>query len=100
MKRTLRHAQGRLLALATLALAALALPTSAATQFVQDGAGMFSSSTATALDQRISTLQSQTGKEVVVVTVPQLTSGETVAQAAQTVFNDQHVNGVLIFIAK
>jgi uncharacterized membrane protein YgcG len=90
----------RSLALAGLAVAALTLPAGAANQFVQDGASMFSGTTVAALEQRIATLQSSTGKEVVVVTVPSLTSGETVAQAAQTVFDDQHINGVLIFIAK
>jgi uncharacterized protein len=89
----------RPMALLALAVAAIALPASAATSYVQDGASLFSANTASQLNTRIDALKSQTGKEVVVVTVPSL-NGEKVADAAQTVFNDQHINGILIFIAK
>ncbi|HET9029340.1 MAG TPA: TPM domain-containing protein [Candidatus Aquilonibacter sp.] len=81
-----------------LALVLTALPASAA-QFVQDGAGMFSAGTIAQLDQRIGAFNAQTGKQILVVTVPSL-NGETRQQAAQTVFREQQVNGVLIFIAK
>ncbi len=91
----------RLAALAAIALAVIAgnaLPARAA-QFVQDGASMFSATTVSQLDQQIGNFNAQTGKEIVVVTVPSL-NGETVQNAAQTVFSEQKVNGVLIFIAK
>jgi uncharacterized protein len=90
----------RLAALAAivLALAANALPARAA-QFVQDGAGMFSPATVAQLNTQIGNFNAQTGKEIVVVTVPSL-NGETVQNAAQAVFSEQRVNGVLIFIAK
>src|SRR5262249_8399825 len=90
----------RLAALAAivLALAANALPARAA-QFVQDGANMFSPATVTQLNTQIGNFNAQTGKEVDVVTVPSL-NGETVQNAAQTVFSEQRINGVLIFIAK
>lgn len=90
----------RLAALAAIALAFLAtsLPALAA-QFVQDGAGMFSPGTVAALEQRIGAFNAQTGKAIVIVTVPSL-NGETRQQAAQTVFSEQRVNGILIFIAK
>jgi uncharacterized protein len=83
-----------------LALCAIivALP-AAARDFVQDGAGMFSASTVAGLNDRIGNFQSQTGKEVVVVTVPSL-GGAPLQSAAQTAFAQQAVNGVLIFIAK
>ncbi len=91
----------RLAALAAIVLAVVAgnaLPAWAA-QFVQDGAGMFSSATVTQLDQQIANFNAQTNKEIIVVTVPSL-NGETVQNAAQTVFSEQRINGVLIFIAK
>lgn len=81
-----------------VAVAATALPAYAA-QFVQDGAGMFSAGTVAQLEQRIGAFNAQTGKEIVVVTVPSL-NGETRQQAAQTVFSEQRINGVLIFVAK
>jgi uncharacterized protein len=80
------------------AVAMNALPAAAA-QFVQDGAGMFASATVSQLDTEIGNFQAQTGKEIVVVTVPSL-NGETLQNAAQTVFGEQNINGVLIFIAK
>jgi uncharacterized membrane protein YgcG len=72
---------------------------SAAEQPIQDGAGMFSSSTVSQLDQQISDFTAQTGKQIVVVTVPAL-NGKPVSAAAEAVFQAQQVNGVLIFIAK
>jgi len=85
---------------AALALACSipALP-AAARDFVQDGAGMFSAGAVAQLDQRISNFNAQTGKEVVVVTVPSL-GGQTLQAAAQAAFAQQNVNGVLIYIAK
>ena len=90
----------RLGVIAALALtAALAAVPALAAQFVQDGASMFSADTVSALDQKIGAFNAQTGKEIVVVTVPSL-NGETIAQAAQTVFSEQKINGILIFISK
>jgi uncharacterized membrane protein YgcG len=88
------------LALAALLLALLvsAVPAFAAS-FIQDGAQMFSANTVAQLNQSIGQLSGQSGKEVVVVTVPSL-NGETVQSAAQQVFSEQRINGVLIFIAK
>jgi uncharacterized protein len=82
-------------ALAILAGAAPAL----AAAFVQDGAGMFSAATVSALTSQIGSFNAQTGKEIVIVTVPSL-NGETLQDAAQKVFTEQNVNGVLVFIAK
>jgi uncharacterized membrane protein YgcG len=90
----------RLVASLALALVALvpALPASASS-FVQDGAGMLSADTVTQLNTEIGNFQAQTGKEVVVVTVPSL-NGSTAAAAAQAAFSSQNINGVLIYIAK
>ncbi|HEV7178455.1 MAG TPA: TPM domain-containing protein, partial [Candidatus Baltobacteraceae bacterium] len=82
-----------------LALLAGALPAHAATSFVQDGASMFSSGTVAQLQNTIGSFNAQTGKEIVVVTVPSL-GGDTLQAAAQKVFSEQQINGVLIFIAK
>jgi len=87
--------------LAALALALLAstLAAAAATVPIQDGAGMFSQATASQLDQEIGNFTAQTGKQIVVVTVPSL-NGKPLAAAAQAVFAQQNINGVLIFIAR
>jgi len=82
-----------------LALAALGALPAAARDFVVDQAGMFSSATVTQLNQRIGSFNAQTGKDVVVVTVPSL-GGSTLPAAASQAFSQQNVNGVLIFIAK
>ena len=88
----------RLSALCALVCAAISLPAFAAT-YVQDGAGMLSASTVSALDQRIGNFNAQTGKEIVVVTVPSL-NGTSLPDAAHQAFTQRNVNGVLIFIAK
>jgi len=80
-------------------LSTLALPAAARDSYVQDGAGMFASGTVSSLNQTIGDFNRQTGKEVVVVTVPSL-DGATPQDAAEKVFAQQQVNGVLIFIAK
>jgi uncharacterized protein len=88
-------------ALAALAIAvvSLALPASARSTYVQDGAGMFSAGTVSNLNQEIGDFNRQTGKEVVVVTVPSL-DGQTAQSVAEKAFAQQQVNGVLIFLAK
>lgn len=72
----------------------------AASSFIQDGAGMFSPATVSDLNARISSFNAQTGKEIVVVTVPALPAGQTSDQAARQAFATQNVDGVLIYIAK
>ena len=86
--------------MATAGAAPFALTaTASARDFVQDGAGMFSASTVAQLNQRLANFNTQTRKEVVVVTVPSL-GGTPLQQAAQSTFAQQSVNGVLIFIAR
>ncbi len=60
---------------------------------------MFSASTVSQLNQRISNFNAQTGKEIVVVTVPSL-GGATLQDAASSAFSSNNVNGVLVFIAR
>lgn len=88
--------------------AALALVLAAATpglardSFVQDGASMFAPATVASVNQRIQNFSSQTGKEIVVVTVASVPGGtlNDVHTAAQQAFAQQAVNGVLIYIDK
>ena len=90
----------RAAAAAGLGLVALvpALP-AAARDFVQDQAGMFSAATVAQLNDRVGNFNAQTGKEVVVVTTPSL-GGANLQSAATTAFQQQRVNGVLIFVAR
>ncbi|MBD5656973.1 MAG: TPM domain-containing protein [Candidatus Eremiobacteraeota bacterium] len=83
----------------TMAISALAGPASARETFVQDGAGLFGQATVSSLNQTIGDFNRQTGKEVVVVSQPSL-DGATVQSAAEKVFAQQQVNGVLIFLSK
>lgn len=91
---------GRLAAAGLFALLpiAAALP-AAARDFVQDQAGMFSTGTVAQLNARIANFNAQTHKEIVVVTTPSL-GGATLQSAAADAFAQQHVNGVLVFIAR
>lgn len=88
----------RSIAAIAAAVLACALPALAASP-IQDGAGLFSPGTVSRLDQQISDFSSQTGKQIVVVTVPSL-NGQSIADAAHQAFSSQDVNGVLIYIAK
>ncbi len=86
-----------LITIATLAI--LAVPALARSSFVLDGAGMFSASTVSDLNTRLTNFNAQTHKEVLVETVPSL-NGSALTDAAQREFAQQQVNGILIFIAK
>lgn len=91
-----------LAALATLCVAIVtsALPAAAARDsYVQDGAALFSAATVAQLNAKSADLAQQTGKEVVVITVPTVGT-ETPQAAAERAFATQRVNGVLIFITK
>lgn len=87
------------LATALLAAALVTAAPALAKDFVQDQAGMFSPSTVQQLNTRIGNFNAQTGKEIIVQTVPSVSGGD-VQQAAQNAFSQQQVNGVLIFIDK
>lgn len=90
----------RVIASAALAVAfvASALP-AFAKDFVQDTAGMFGADTVSQLNSRITNFNRQTGKEIVVVTVPSAPNADVVT-AAENTFAQQSVNGVLIYVDK
>src|SRR5579862_4995872 len=89
----------RVLVLAAMLLALAAFPLSAlAATPVQDNGNMFSSGAKNQATQIINTLQRQTGKEVVVYTVPSL-NGQDPSAAADSIFRAQNVNGVLLFMS-
>ncbi|HEY0797503.1 MAG TPA: TPM domain-containing protein, partial [Candidatus Baltobacteraceae bacterium] len=84
---------------AALAILSLSAPAFARDGYVLDNAGLLSSATVSSLNATISDFNGQTGKEVVVVTVPTL-GGKTISQAAEDTFAAQQVNGVLLLFSK
>ncbi len=74
-------------------------PALARDSYVSDGASLFSASTVSSLNSEIATFNGQTGKEVVVVTVPSL-DGSTISDVAEKTFAEKQVNGVLILLSK
>lgn len=88
----------RVLAFVATAVLAGTMPALAADP-IQDGAGLFSADTVSRLDRQISDFTAQTGKQIVVITVPSL-NGQSIETAAHQAFSSQSVNGVLIYIAK
>ncbi|MFN2449639.1 MAG: TPM domain-containing protein [Candidatus Baltobacteraceae bacterium] len=87
-------------AAAALLTAALLMGAPAlAKSFVHDDAQMLGASTVAQLDTRIGNFNAQTGKEIVIQTVPSVTGGD-VRAAAEAAFAQQQVNGVLIFVDK
>jgi uncharacterized membrane protein YgcG len=77
----------------------LAAPAFARDAFVIDGAGLFGSTAVAEVNREVADFNRQTGKEVVVVTVPSL-NGQTLNQAAEDTFSKEQVNGVLFYFAK
>jgi uncharacterized membrane protein YgcG len=76
-----------------------AAPAFARDAYVDDGAQLFDTATVSSLNREIADFNGQTGKEIVVVTVPSL-NGQTPNAAAEDAFAKQQVNGVLFFFAK
>jgi len=88
------------LAALTIAVATTVAPAFAArSSYVVDDAHMLSPAAIAQIDQQVSALNAESGKEVVVITAPSL-DGATVAAAAERAFAQQQVNGVEIYIAK
>jgi uncharacterized membrane protein YgcG len=87
------------LAALVLALAVGAGAAVARDQYVVDNANLFSPAAVSATNARIADFASQTGKEVFVYTTPSL-DGTDVDAAAERVYAQQQVNGVMIFISK
>jgi uncharacterized membrane protein YgcG len=90
-----------LAALSTLVLGfALSLaPALARDQYVVDNAHLFSATAVQATNEKLADFNSRTGKEIFVYTTPSL-DGMTPQNAAERVFAQQQVNGVMLFIAK
>jgi uncharacterized membrane protein YgcG len=88
-------ALGTALVVLTLNLA----PALARDQYVVDNAHLFSAAALAATNARITDFAATTGKEVFVYTTPSL-DGDNVDSAAERVFAQQQVNGVMIFISK
>lgn len=84
--------------LAALLLALSVAPTLAAGG-VQDPAGMFSAKARDAANSRIQQISRDTGKDVEVVTVANL-GGRDPSVEADRVFQQQRLNGVLLFFAR
>ena len=84
---------------ALLAFALNLAPAAARDQYVVDNAHLFSATAVSTENARISDFSAQTGKEIFVYTTPSL-DGATVDDAAEKVFAQQQVNGVMLFISK
>jgi len=87
------------LAVSLLTLAATAAPALARDTYVIDDAHLLSQNAIAQINQQVETLQTQTGKEIVVVTTPSL-AGVAGEAALERSFAQLQVNGVEIFIAK
>jgi len=81
-----------------LGLAVSLTPAVARDQYVVDNAHLFSAGTVQAANQNIAAFQSRTGKEVFVYTTPSL-GGASWQDAAERVFAQNQVNGVMVFIS-
>ncbi len=86
------------LAALTLALGATFAPASARDSYVIDDAHLLSAATISTINAKVADFNAITHKEVVVVTEPVVTSVSK--EAAEQLFAQQRINGVLIFIAK
>jgi uncharacterized membrane protein YgcG len=83
----------------TLAFGSAVSPAFARDSAVIDNAHMLSAAAITRINQKVSDFTQATGKEVVVDTEPSL-GGATPLDAAEKIFAQQQVNGVLLYIAR
>lgn len=90
-----------LAALASLliALGSTALPAFARDSFVADNAHLLSDATISALNAKVADFNATTHKEVFVDTEPTV-DGASPQAAAEKIFAQQQINGVLIYVAK
>jgi uncharacterized membrane protein YgcG len=87
------------LGMALVALTMNLAPAVARDRYVIDNAGLFSATAVDTTNARIADFNAQTGKEVVVYTTPSL-DGATADSAAERLFAQEQINGILIFISK
>jgi uncharacterized membrane protein YgcG len=81
-----------------IAIGSTAVPASARDSFVIDNAHLLSASTISAINAKVADFNATTHKEVFVDTEP--TVDGTPQAAAEKIFAQQQVNGVLIYVAK
>jgi uncharacterized protein len=86
------------LAAVTIALAATLSPALARDSYVIDDAHLLSPATVSTINAQVGRLYAATHKEVVIVIEPKVTA--PAGEAAEQLFTEQRVNGVLIFIAE
>jgi uncharacterized membrane protein YgcG len=83
----------------TLAFGSAVLPALGRESYVTDNAHMLGAAAIARINSKVADFASQTGKEIVVDTEPSL-GGATPADAAEKIFAQQQVNGILIYIAR
>jgi uncharacterized membrane protein YgcG len=90
-----------LAALASLliAIGSTAIPASARDSFVIDNAHLLSAATVSAINAKVADFSATAHKEVIVDTEPTV-DGATPQAAAEKIFAQQQINGVLIYVAK
>jgi uncharacterized membrane protein YgcG len=87
------------LASLVIALASTALPAFARDSFVADNAHLLSDATISAINAKVADFNATAHKEVFVDTEPTV-DGATPQAAAEKIFAQQQINGVLIYVAK
>jgi uncharacterized membrane protein YgcG len=87
------------LAALLIAIGSSAVPASARDSFVIDNAHLLSADTITAINAKVADFNAIAHKEVVVDTEPSV-DGASARAAAEKIFAQQQINGVLIYVAK
>lgn len=83
----------------TIALSSAALPASARDSFVIDNAHLLSPATVSAINAKVADFNAISHKEVFVDTEPTV-DGDSAKAAAEKIFAQQQINGVLIYVSK
>jgi uncharacterized membrane protein YgcG len=89
----------RALALLAIAFGTTTAPAAARDSYVIDNAHLFSAATISAINAKVADFSAIAHKEVFVDTEPTV-DGATPQAAAEKIFAQEHVNGVLIYVAK
>jgi uncharacterized protein len=82
-----------------IALGTMAIPASARDSFVIDNAHLLSAETISAINAKVADFNAISHKEVFVDTEPSV-DGSSAKDAAEKIFAQQQINGVLIYVAK
>jgi uncharacterized membrane protein YgcG len=89
----------RAFAALVIAIGVTAMPASARDSYVIDNAHLFSATTISAINAKVADFSAVAHKEVFVDTEPTV-DGATPQAAAEKIFAQQRINGVLIYVAK